>query len=295
MKKLFKDEKDSHFIAGLVLVASGVVIVFTFLFNTYSQAEDCPIDRPVDYPCVVNLPPPEITYSTEPINDYGNTAPVSAKYSEYAKNHVWATTTPVTRWEKNDLPYFLNSRMSSFQKCFVASTSIYLSTTELINLSFNYALCPDNSPIFYPATESTVFYYKSHSEHEREFDGSPAFRVWFLGKDETPENFIKNLIKTYPDALERQYCKLDSPEITKMRSPKGNLQYYSISPSDTYKKMLADKGEEWMGSCYPYSNYFQLVGRVLVYISNSQDVSLFDPDSMTISDVKVEKGGTSPY
>ena len=31
-KKIFKDEKDSHLIAGLTLVLSAVVIVFSFIY-----------------------------------------------------------------------------------------------------------------------------------------------------------------------------------------------------------------------------------------------------------------------
>ncbi len=295
MKKVFKDEKDSHFIAGLIIVACSVIGVFVFLFNLYDFVPTCPIDQPASYPCSASdVPPPNlptvISYNTNP----DQLPPAeSRKYSDFKVDHVWATTTPKTVWEKNDFPTFATGD----QKCFIASTTIStdFSREGYKVISFNYALCPNNSPVFNQAIEPNVVYQNWNYELNPTINGTPAFTYWNLGKGENVESFISGLIKSLPNPDQRNHCKVDSEALSKIRSPKGNSRHYTVSPDDAYIKLLGSKGEEWTGTCYPYSNYFKMVGNTLIYISNSQDASLFDPDSINISAVDTTKNPQATY
>lgn len=275
-----KNKKDDHkFLIGLIFVAFGVVDVFILLFNFFNPLYPCPVDYSVSYPCSSPYPIQISQFSYSPYESSSGVFQNSAAYSNYSLSHEWASTTPKTEWEKSDFQSFAGDMM-----CYIASTTVSVSTSGESHkgLSFNYVLCPNNSPLFYPNLERNEIYATADSEQNYGF-GGPAFKYWTLGKGESPETFINGLIKSLPSSLERSHCKLDSAEASKAKTPKGKLKHYSVSPDDAYKKLLASEGQEWYGLCYPYNNYFQLVGDVLVYISNSQDDSVFDPDSMRVA------------
>lgn len=270
MKKVLKKEDNLHVLAGLIFVASGIVLVFVFLFNIYNS----------ESPTV--LYPPEISQITY-IPNPPETLPLTTKaYQNYSATHTWQAIVPKTMWEKNDFPSF----SMGDQKCYLATAVVFLNVVngKYKVIHVNYPLCPNNSPMFYPSTEPNMIYASWNSENGGpQTSGSPAIRYWDLGKDESPENFIANLMKSLPTEMQRNHCKLDSKGASNLKNPNSTYQHYTISPDSTYIKALAAEGRESYGACYPYSNYFQVVGNTLFYIYNGQDASLFDPDSIKVT------------
>lgn len=276
--KIFNNEKETHNFLALLAIGSVIIGLFTLMLNIYGTSTCA-----YSFPCMPDGSPQITIVSMGGDMGVPSLPPQSSKaYQAYASTHVWATTTPKTPWEKDEFQTF----QSGLDKCFIATTSIpiYFPGGLSKEISFNYALCQSSSPLFYPNGEPGTIYADYMSENSQTRMGSLAFKYWFLKKGESPESLIGQIMKYLPTPMQRDHCTLNSQSVTKARTPKSEIKHYSVSPDSEYQKVLGEDGFEWAGACYPYNGYFQVVGDALVYIYNGQDVHLFDPDSMKVSD-----------